>query len=291
MAFQVAPADIPIHRSHRQSAEAKHPLRIGPHGPVVAFQGPDDWANFEVTPPEWGHRFSDDPVVQYRGTAARALSNGFGRIPLAVNAQGQVGYDLDWILLVALTSDHLQIGHFRTLLERPGCDPGVAFPNTAGPGGGQPLPFAILNSRRTPEEKMRLLDCLPRETLALQHAGQSLTEVAYARLQHDKEPSLAAHVLFVWVQTASGQPFPEGAFRNGLPALTSRNSDETKQVATMLASKPLAAALGAHMDVKKGGGRGGMEEKLKTYLRIAPLQQATLANAPTAPVRSRRMRS
>jgi hypothetical protein len=281
-------------------------LQIGPNGPRVPFEGPEDWAKFRLAPREWRTFRDMDPAAREIAERYRTLLHpgGVVELPLAVNAQGQVGYDPDWALLQCLDQDKIPITVFREIVAT--SDPCVTFPHAHGPGKGLPLAFAILASTRRPnDEKMRLLDCLPVEALRQPHQGQTLTAMAAKVLRRPVEELMLTDIaLLVWVQTTTQQPLPVSARLEELtnPAQWEQVSratqkhryhgqSEEKRLSTMLCSKPLETALGSVMTVAKTSATSSKETRMKNYLRVyleCGVRACVAADLEPAPVASRR---
>jgi hypothetical protein len=255
--------------------------------PAFVFSGPDDWVHYRYAPPQWKSRRGTPATDPMAETIAKVLGPNQNRhVVVGADAQGNPGWDPDWVLLMALSNDEISITAFRELARQ--ANPWVAHPSARGPGQGLPLPFAIVASKNPPVEKMRLLACLPVEILSRNHAGQSLTAtVASSELMAVDEPG--NRVLLAWLMRLTGQPFPLGAvhLEEKLPLHANFSRAGLQE---MLASGPIREAfIGLCAGGKKAWNTRVAAEIIENLLvREARVARANEA-APdlTAPVRSR----
>lgn len=248
MAFRPLPPGIRLHFNGTINDPA---ITLGSNGrPQLSLDGPDDWARYVVEPEEWANRHRDQEKAAHFAAYAPLFRRQYERLPLGVNAQGEVGYDLDWTLLTCLyshSSEPLPIKAFREVLKT--ADPCVAHPSPLGPGGGYPLPLAIARGPVSSLMKLRLLDSLPDEACRVRHQGKGLVDLFVDQLDPKKASST---VLLVWALSKTQEELPLTAkiptegFDFNIVGSSRQNLD------TMLKSKPVQNVLKPYFQQHKG---------------------------------------
>jgi len=166
-------------------------LTLGTDGQIERhFEGGDPWIFHS-------HRAHREGLPDYPGRGQLEPPGGY---PLA-KVDGQVGWDPDWALLLALTSgDAPNLTEWKARLAV--ADPLVRHPSPLGPGDGYPLPLAIARAPISGELKLKLLRGLPRDALKVVWQGEDVSNTLAMRVRAADPETLST---LAWALATTGQ--------------------------------------------------------------------------------------